>query len=153
MKENNSIKFERLTEVSENTCAELTALIKQLMSSKISSTFWLGLKKGSLEQALKDKNAQFFVLKDGERIIGTATLILMQQLATTKAFLEDVVVDEAYRGRGLGRLLMEEIIKQAKLLGVEKLKFTSKPQRIAANALYQKMGFERKETNVYEMKL
>jgi len=38
-------------------------------------------------------------------------------------------------------------------LGVEKLKFTSKPQRIAANALYQKMGFERKETNVYEMKL
>ena len=70
-----------------------------------------------------------------------------------KAWIEDVVVDNAYRGQGLGRMLVEEAIEQARGWGAETLMLTSNPKRIAANALYRSLGFEPKETNVYRMVL
>jgi ribosomal protein S18 acetylase RimI-like enzyme len=62
-------------------------------------------------------------------------------------------VDEALRGLGLGRKLVSHAINYCKEQGVHTLYLTSKPKRIAANALYQSLGFEQKETNLYRMAL
>ena len=69
-----------------------------------------------------------------------------------KAWIEDVVVDETFRGQGLSKLLVAHAIEFTKSKGIPSLMLTSNPKRIAANKLYQAMGFERKETNVYRMK-
>ena len=64
------------------------------------------------------------------------------------------MVAQTHRGQGLGRKLLEAIIDYAgNELGDVDLHLTSRPQRVAANALYQSLGFERRETNFYRLKI
>ena len=70
-----------------------------------------------------------------------------------KAWIEDVVVAPAFQGRGIGKTLVEHAIRFAASAGADLLMLTSNPSRVAANRLYQALQFERKETNVYRMKL
>jgi len=86
-------------------------------------------------------------------IIGMATLGTIVTLRGLKGHMEDVVVDKNYQGKGLGRKLVELLIKKAKSLGVKSLELTSRPSRVAANHLYQKIGFELRATNAYKMDL
>ena len=67
----------------------------------------------------------------------------------TKAWVEDVVVDDGARGKGVGKSLMRHAMEQAKKLGAKTVDLTSRPSREAANKLYQSLGFETRETNVY----
>ena len=73
-----------------------------------------------------------------------------------KAWIEDVVVDAQYRGKGYGKLLVNHAIdvirEKAQTYGNLSLMLTSRPSRISANQLYQQLGFEKRETNVYKMK-
>lgn len=80
-------------------------------------------------------------------------LTLCHYLAPTgrKMWIEDVVVDEAMRGRSIGRLLVQHAIEYARTLGPGTLMLTSRPSREAANALYRSCGFVFKETNNYTM--
>jgi ribosomal protein S18 acetylase RimI-like enzyme len=82
-------------------------------------------------------------------------LTIGEYLAPTgrKVWIEDVVVDEAMRGRSLGRMLVEHAITYSKTTGGGTLMLTSRPSRIAANRLYRSCGFEPKETNMYRMSL
>ena len=57
------------------------------------------------------------------------------------------------RGSGLGRRLVQYAIGFCKEEGISMVYLTSNPKRVAANALYQAVGFERKETNMYKMNL
>ena len=66
-----------------------------------------------------------------------------------RAWIEDVVVTAAARGRGVGELLNREALRLARELGARTVDLTSRPEREAANRLYAKLGFERRETNVY----
>lgn len=94
----------------------------------------------------------FFLLKD-EQIAGMLTVGTYFSPTGGKAWIEDVVVDEAFRGQGLSKLLVAHAIEFVKSEQIPLLMLTSNPKRIAANKLYQSMGFERKETNVYRMNL
>ena len=80
-------------------------------------------------------------------------LTLGEYLAPTgrKMWIEDVVVDVAARGNSFGRAMVEYAVGYARGLGDGALMLTSRPSRIAANALYRSSGFEQKETNVYKM--
>ena len=82
-------------------------------------------------------------------VCGMATLCLCSSPTGTKAWLEDVVVDASCRGRGYARALVERATREAARLGAAALCLTSRPARLAANALYVSMGFERRDTNVY----
>jgi GNAT superfamily N-acetyltransferase len=86
-------------------------------------------------------------------IIGVATLSLVRAPTGVHARLEDVVVDEAARGQGVGAALTEETIRLAREMGANYLALTSNPRREAANRLYQRQGFKRWETNVYRFDL
>ena len=87
-------------------------------------------------------------------IIGCASLCVLHSPTGRKASIEDVVVGSGFRGQGIGRALMEHIIgfAQRELAPVD-LNLTSRPERVAANELYRKMGLERRETNVYSLRI
>lgn len=84
------------------------------------------------------------------RIAGCASLCVFTSPTGLKASVEDVVVGSAFRGRHLGRAFLEHIISYAKAnLSPVDIHLTSRPHRVAANALYRSIGFKQKETNVY----
>ena len=104
-------------------------------------------------QPFESENSHLFFLMKDEQIAGMLTVGIYHSPTGGKAWIEDVVVDEAFRGQGLSKLLVAHAIEFTKSQGIPSLMLTSNPKRIAANKLYQAMGFERKETNVYRMKL
>ena len=103
-------------------------------------------------QLLASPNSHLFFLMKDEQIAGMLTVGIYHSPTGGKAWIEDVVVDEAFRGQGLSKLLVTHAIEFTKSQGIPSLMLTSNPKRIAANKLYQAMGFGRKETNVYRMK-
>ena len=85
---------------------------------------------------------------DGE-IVGTLTLVIVPIPTGVRAWIEDVVVDEAARGGGIGEALTVAALDEARRRNVRSLELTSRPSREAANAMYVKLGFVPRETNVY----
>ena len=102
-------------------------------------------------QLIESANSHLFFLMKGEEIAGMLTVGIYFSPTGGKAWIEDVVVDQAFRGQGLSKLLVAHAIEFTRSQGIPSLMLTSNPKRIAANKLYQTMGFERKETNVYRM--
>lgn len=125
-------------------------VLKQLMS-ELSDR--VNFAQTDLMLVLKDSNCHLYVVLDGERIIGCATLCVFHSPTGTKASIEDVVVSSAYRGQHFGKQLMEYVLEQAKAYAPIELHLTSNPMRVAANKLYQSLGFQRKETNCYQMSI
>ena len=110
------------------------------------------LTESMFHQLMDSENSHlFFIMKD-EQIAGMLTVGIYYSPTGGKAWIEDVVVDETFRGQGLSKLLVAHAIEFVKSQQIPLLMLTSNPKRIAANKLYQAMGFERKETNVYRMK-
>ena len=110
------------------------------------------LTESMFHKLLASENSHlFFIMKD-EQIAGMLTVGIYYSPTGGKAWIEDVVVDETFRGQGLSKLLVAHAIEFVKSQQIPLLMLTSNPKRIAANKLYQAMGFERKETNVYRMK-
>jgi GNAT superfamily N-acetyltransferase len=110
------------------------------------------LTESMFRQLIESTNSHLFFLIKEEQIAGMLTVGIYYSPTGGKAWIEDVVVDEAFRGQGLSKLLVAHAIEFTKSKGIPLLMLTSNPKRIAANKLYQAMGFERKETNVYRMK-
>lgn len=82
-------------------------------------------------------------------IAGCLTLVLFRIPTGLRARIEDVVVDQQYRGQGIGRALNQTALERAKAAGARSVDLTSNPEREAANQLYVSLGFERRATNVY----
>jgi ribosomal protein S18 acetylase RimI-like enzyme len=82
-------------------------------------------------------------------IVGSLTLVVFPIPTGTRAWIEDVVVDEAARGSGVGAALNQAALDHARSRGAKTVDLTSRPSREAANRLYQRLGFEPRETNVY----
>jgi ribosomal protein S18 acetylase RimI-like enzyme len=94
-------------------------------------------------------NDTVFIARDNGTIVGSLTLVIFRLPTGLRAWIEDVVVDEAVRGRGVGEALNKAAIKATFDSGARTLDLTSRPSRVAANRLYQKLGFKARETNVY----
>ena len=125
----------------------MNRLLAQLSSSGISITL------EQLQELVANKASHLFLARYNGAIV--AMLTLGEYLAPTgrKMWIEDVVVDASVRGHSFGRAMVEHAIEYAKGLGCGTLMLTSRPSRIAANALYRSCGFEQKETNVYKMNI
>lgn len=104
------------------------------------------------ELIASDNSHLFFAFDEDENCLGMLTLGIYVSPTGKKACIEDVVVGESHRGKGIGESLMNFAIEFAKKKKVKLLQLTSNPSRVAANNLYTKLGFYNKETNVYNMK-
>lgn len=136
--------IEELLTYSPQDLLELDALMQELSASSFCN-------KGLLEAALEDANVHVYVIRDGGHIVATGTLCVKHTLEFTIADVESVVVSSSCRGRGYGRELMTAMIEAAKGLKAHHIQLTSNPARVAANRLYQEMGFVRYETNCYKI--
>ncbi|MEC3907512.1 GNAT family N-acetyltransferase [Tamlana sp. 2201CG12-4] len=105
--------------------------------------------KEDIESIINTDNTVMFVAKEEGVILGTLTIVFNKIPTGSKAWIEDVVVDETARGKGVGKKLTQFAIDYALGKGITKIDLTSSPERIAANKLYQKLGFEKRKTNVY----
>lgn len=82
-------------------------------------------------------------------IIGMLTLLIYRVPSGVRAHIEDIVVDETVRGRGIGEALIRHALGVAREAGANGVGLTTNPRREAANRLYQRVGFNRWETNIY----
>ena len=142
------MRFLELCTLTESQIADLLGLMKEL-NPEIPVTAEMQ------RRAVGAPGTRIFIAEnDAKRIVGCATLCVYDSPTGRKASVEDVVVSSAYRGQGIGRALLQRIIDFAgsKLSPID-LHLTSNPSRTEANALYQALGFELRETNVYKMSL
>ena len=102
-------------------------------------------------QAIVDSPATvLFAARDEDgRVVGSLTLALFRVPTGMRAWIEDVVVDDRARGRGVGAALVEAAIGRAGASGARTVDLTSRPAREDANRLYRRLGFEARQTNVY----
>ncbi len=104
----------------------------------------------SLDEMITAPSSHLFVAQDSDgRVGGMLTLVVFPILTGQRAWIEDVVVDTAVRGAGLGRLLTQKAIMLASELGVTTVDLTSRSGRVAAHRLYESVGFVVRDTSVY----
>lgn len=139
----------QLQEATAKVLEEINSLLPQLRSDPARHRGTLE----ELERFVRDDHAVMFVAKDGDSIVGLASLFIIYNLAEVSGDIEDVVIDEKYRGQGLGERLVRALIEEARARGLYELYLTSRSSRVAANKLYEKIGFEKRGTNVYRLKL
>jgi ribosomal protein S18 acetylase RimI-like enzyme len=100
-----------------------------------------------------DAVTQFVARDDDGTIIGVSTLVTFRIPTGLRAWIEDVIVDEKSNGRGIGSALSTAMLDYARAQGCTTVDLTSRPSREAANHVYKKLGFERRETNTYRFDL
>ena len=105
-------------------------------------------------QAVASADAtRLLVARADGAIVGSLTLVLVRIPTGLRAIIEDVVVDEQFRGQGVGRALNEVALELARDAGAVTVDLTSRPSREAANRLYLRLGFVIRDTNVYRYTL
>lgn len=134
-----------VVEVADRATPEVLAGLNRILPQLSSSAPPLTLEQ--LDDICTDDTV--FIARDGDTIVGSLTLVIFRLPTGLRAWIEDVVVDEAARGKGVGEALNKAAIKATFDSGARTLDLTSRPSREAANRLYQKLGFQARETNVY----
>ena len=123
------------------------SLIPQLSTSSSPITM------AELQEIVGDSATVVFVARDGGVIVGLLTLAMFRIPTGMRAWIEDVVVDGCARGKGVGEALNRAALATARQRGAKTVDLTSRPSREAANRLYQRIGFVRRDTNVYRYEL
>ena len=134
---------EELTTYSSQDLADLDALMRELSATSFCS-------EELLRNVLNDANVHVYVIREEGHIVATGTLCIKHTLEFTIADIEAVVVGSRCRGKGYGKEMMKALVAAAKAFKVHHIQLTSNPKRVAANQLYQSLGFERYETNNYK---
>jgi ribosomal protein S18 acetylase RimI-like enzyme len=140
------IAIEEAREVSPELVEAFARLLPQLSSAPPPG-------EAELEAILASDCVTLLLARDGDAIVGTLTLALFPIPSGVRAWIEDVVVDERARGGGVGELLTRAALELARRRGARTVDLTSRAGREAANRLYERVGFERRETNVFRYTL
>lgn len=136
------------TQVTDELMEAFLRLVPQLSSTNPPPT------RAELEDMVYSQASHVLIARgeDG-RILGTLTLVVFRIPTGVRAWIEDVVVDGAARGQGVGEALTRYALEVARSLNARTVDLTSRPSREAANRLYQRVGFELRESNLYRFTL
>ena len=137
------IAVEAATSVDDELVGAVAALVPQLSSSSPPPG------ADALDRIVANPDATLFVARMGDTIVGMLTLVTFEIPTAARAWIEDVVVDERARGRGVAAALVQAALDRSTEVGARTVDLTSRPDREAANRLYLRMGFEQRITNVY----
>ena len=141
------VRIETATEATPEVYAALARLLPQLNPKLTVPTM------ERLQAIIGDPAVTLLLAREGEQIVGTTTVIVYTTPFWIKARLDEVVVDESARGKGVGAALVKKSLDIAREQGAEVAELQSGVQREAANRLYPRMGFKLRETNVYRIVL
>jgi ribosomal protein S18 acetylase RimI-like enzyme len=143
-----SVALETAGAATDDLVAALNALLPQLTSAATP------ISRATLATTLAQPGLTLLLARDAAgTIVGTATLIIYQIITGRHARLEDVVVDDAARGQGIGAALTLEAIRLAREHGAVNMYLTSAPHRQAAHRLYERLGFTRPDTGYFRLAL
>jgi ribosomal protein S18 acetylase RimI-like enzyme len=137
------VEVEAVARVSDEVVQACRRLLPQLSESAAP----VGAEE--LERVVGHQGTTLFVARLEGGIVGMLTLVTFPLATGLRARIEDVVVDEAARGRGVATALTMAALGQARRQGARNVDLTSRPSRVAANRLYQRLGFRLREANVY----
>lgn len=132
---------EVLSTVTDADAADIARLLTQLSKT---ATF----DPVRLAAIVTHDATELLVVRQGKRIVGAATLVMFPLPSGLRGHVDDVVVDESMRGRGIARALLVRMTELATARGLRTLDLTSRPSRESALRLYESVGFVRRETNV-----
>ena len=132
--------------VSDELVAAFGVLIPQLSSSSPPPG------AAELAEIVDSPSSVLFIARVDGRIVGALTLATYRIPTGLKAWIEDVVVDDSARGHGVGEALSRAAVEEAARRGAKDVNLSSRPSRTAANRLYQRIGFELRNTNTYRFK-
>jgi ribosomal protein S18 acetylase RimI-like enzyme len=139
------MEIKKITRFSERAFEAVSGLLPQLSPDASLLT------REYFKSILASAGAHLFIAElDNKQIAGMLTIGTYKTPTGIKVWIEDVVVDESYRGKGIGKELMIFAVNYSKSLGAKDVSLTSRPARIAANELYSKLGFKKYETNFYK---
>jgi ribosomal protein S18 acetylase RimI-like enzyme len=139
------VEIEALNAVTDEVVATLNRLLPQLSSTA------QPLDSGVLRRILAAEGTIVLVARLDGTIVGALALSVSAALTAVRARIEDLVVDEAVRGRGIGAALTQEAIRLARAAGATPILLTSRPSRVAAGRLYERMGFRVVDTRVFRL--
>jgi ribosomal protein S18 acetylase RimI-like enzyme len=142
-----SVDVEIVSKASLELLAGLNHLLPQLSSNAVT------LAMSDVEALVDSSSVTVFIARDEGRIVGSLTLVVFPIPTGLRAWIEDVVVDDTARGKGVGEALTNAAIDQSRRRHVRSIDLTTRPSRAAANRLYSRLGFELRETNVYRFSL
>jgi ribosomal protein S18 acetylase RimI-like enzyme len=137
------IAIEVALKADEALAAAFARLIPQLSSTSAAPD------QDELRRIVEFPGNRVLVARDGDTIVGTLTLVLFPIPTGLRARIEDVVVDETARGRGVGEALTREALRLAASSGARTVDLTSRPSREEAIRLYRRLGFEERPSRVY----
>ena len=142
------IEIEQVTEVSDELVQAFERLVPQLTAFSAPPT------RADLEEMLSSRASSLLAARPepGGPILGVLTLVIFRTPTGLHAWIEDVVVEEGERRRGIGAALAQAGLERAARLGAKTVKLTSRPARESAIRLYQRLGFVRRNTDLYEYK-
>lgn len=142
------MQITEVTEITPELVGAFERLIPQLSSSNPPPT------ADELRSIARSEASILLVAEDDDgTILGSLTLVLFRIPTGLRAWIEDVVVDRAARGRGVGEALNQAALDRARQDGASTVDLTSRPSREAANRLYRRLGFVERETNIYRYQL
>ena len=139
------IDIHEISSADEKTLRAVNELIPQLSQSASV------MNEMQLRRLVESQATKLYFAQEGDLVLGMLSLVVFSIPTGTKAWVEDVVVAQVARGKGVGMALMNHALAVAKNAGAKSLDLTSRPSREAANKLYQKLGFTARETNVYRL--
>jgi ribosomal protein S18 acetylase RimI-like enzyme len=141
------VEVEVLSEVTDEVVEAFGRLLPQL------STSAKRLDAAALSAIVAAPASTVLLARADRQIIGTLTLVTFPIPTGVRAWIEDVVVDEVARGRQVATMLIDEAIKLARQAGARTVDLSSRPSRESAGRLYERVGFEQRDTRMYRYKL
>jgi len=139
-----------ISEIQQADEAVLTS-VNRLLPQLSKSAKLIDIKQ--LNRLTESECTRLYFAKEGTEVLGMLSLVIFPIPTGIKAWIEDVVVDERARGKGVGKALMKKALAEAVNLGTKSIDLTSRPSRETANKLYQSIGYQERETNVYRYKI
>jgi ribosomal protein S18 acetylase RimI-like enzyme len=142
--------IEKISKVTEELFRALQQLIPQLGAHKVPPTM------EELRRLVESDSSILLVAREPDKdgpIAGILCVAVYRVPTGLRSIIEDVIVDESMRRRGIGEALIRQALDVAREAGADGVSLTSNPQREAANRLYQSMGFQLRQTNPYFYRL
>ncbi|ORX49425.1 acyl-CoA N-acyltransferase [Hesseltinella vesiculosa] len=137
----NSVTIRQLDHSDQQVIDQMFPLLQQLTTT---------VQPESIAMALDHSGTMVFVATKQSTLVGTGSLCWTACLTGVRVHIEDIVIDRAHRNQGIATRLLTALVDAAQhQLHAKSIDLTSRPDRVAANALYQKLGFVPRDTNVY----